>query len=189
MYPEYAEIKNKQYKIDTNFETALWCFEIIEDETITDYERALAIVYLLFGFIPNENIDLFLLKAKNYLQCGKSDEEHNQEKKDMDFIQDRRYINSSFMSDYHIDLSKEKLHFWQFVELLEGLTEECVLNRVRDLRDYNLNEIKDVKKRDKIKKAQSRVALKNKETVIKLTSNQQKNIENFYKQTGIKRKE
>lgn len=189
MYPEYAEIKGKEYKIDTNFQTALRCFEIIEDSTITDYERAIAIVYLLFDFIPERNIDLFLEKAIIYLQCGKTIEEQNETKKDMDFIQDKKYIISSFLSDYHIDLTKTELHFWQFVELLEGLTENCSLNRVRDLRNYDLKDIKDAKERKKIQNAQKRVALKDNSIKEKLTKKQEANIENFYKMTGIKRKE
>lgn len=189
MYPEYAEIKGEKYKIDTSYQTALKCFEVIEDETITDYERALAIIYLLFDFIPNENLNLFLEKAKIYLQCGKTEKEQNDNKKDMDFVQDRGFINSSFMSDYHIDLSKTDLHFWQFIELLEGLTEQCSLNRIRDLRNYDLSQIKDQKERSKIEKAQKKVALKIKRKNQDLTEEQQKNIDNFYKQTGIKRKE
>ena len=115
MYPEYANIKGKEYKIDTDFRTALKCFEIVEDTTISDYERALAIVYLIFNFIPNKNLELFLEKAISFLQCGKTLEEQTENKKDMDFIQDKKYINSSFMSDYKIDLSKAELHFWQYI--------------------------------------------------------------------------
>lgn len=185
MYPEYAEIKGEKYKIDTNYQTALKCFEVIEDETITDYERALAIIYLLFDFIPNENLDLFLEKAKIYLQCGKTEKEQNENKKDMDFFQDRSYINSSFMSDYHIDLSKTDLHFWQFIELLEGLTEQCSLNRLRDLRNYDLSQIKNAKERNKIQKAQKKVALKNKNNKINLTKEEIENIDEFYKLAKI----
>lgn len=187
MYPEYAEINGVEYKIDTNFETALRCFEVIEDNTITDYERALAVVYLLFDFIPEDNLEMFLDKAKQYLQCGKTETEQNENKKDMDFVQDRKYINSSFMSDYHIDLSKTKLHFWQFVELLEGLTESCSLNRVRDLRNYELSDIKDSKERRKIEKAQKQVALK--QNPKEITEEQQKNVDTFYQLTGLNRKE
>jgi hypothetical protein len=92
------------------------------------------------------------------------------------------------MSDYHIDLSKEDLHFWQFVELIEGLTEQSSLNRIRDLRNYDLSQIKDQKERAKIEKAQRQVALKTKHSYI-LSEKQMDNINKFYEQTGIKRKE
>lgn len=179
MYPEYAEIKGKKYKIDTDFNTALKCFEVIDDENITDYERSLAVVYLLFDFIPTKNFNLFLKKAKFFLQCGKTSEEQHETKKDMDFIQDKKYINSSFMSDYHLDLSKENLHFWQFIEYLEGLTENSSISRVRNLRNFDLSEIKDDKERNRIAEAQKNVALKKK--TVKLTENQKKSINEFYK--------
>lgn len=182
MYPEYAEINGKEYKIDTDFNTALRCFEIIDDKTINDYERALAIIYLLFDFVPenDEDIKIFLEKAKTFLQCGKDIKTQRSQKKDMDFEQDRGLINSSFMSDYHIDLSKEKLHFWQFIELIEGLTENSALNRVRELRNYDLSEIKDAKQKDKIKKAQKDVALKNTSNKS-LTAEEEDNINDFLK--------
>lgn len=188
MYPEYAEIKGKKYKIDTDFNIALQCFDIIEDDTIVEEERALAIIYLLFGFIPknNDDLPLFLDKAKMYLQCGKTFEQQNNSKKDMDFKEDKSLIVSSFMSDYHIDLSKEKVHFWEFVDLLEGLTEGCSLNRVRYIRNYDLSEIKDSKEREKMKKAKQQVALKNIGTKKKLTKEEKTNVEDFFRQAGIK---
>jgi hypothetical protein len=188
MYPECAEIDGKQYKIDTSYQTALKCFEVIDDDTITDYERGLAIIYLLFDFIPKKDLEKFLMKAKTFLECGREENEKADGKKDMDFVQDRKYINSSFMSDYHIDLSKEDLHFWQFVELIEGLTEQSSLNRIRDLRNYDVSQIKDQKERAKIEKAQRQVALKTKHSYI-LSDKQMENINKFYEQTGIKRKE
>lgn len=82
-YPEIAIIKGKEYKIDTNFDTALKCFEVLEDETITDEERAMAIVYLLFDFIPEKNLNLFLEKAILFLQCGETSKEQNSKKREI----------------------------------------------------------------------------------------------------------
>lgn len=178
MYPEYAEIDGKEYKIDTSYRTALECLEISENEDISDIERIYAIVYKLFGFIPDE-LDKFMDKAVLYLQCGQTTEEQKSKKRDMDMIQDKAYIMSSFMSDYHIDLNTTDLHFWQFVELITGLTENCSLNRVRNLRNYDLSEEKDVKRRKEIQEAQKQVALKKKEK--KPTNEQIKAQEEYFK--------
>jgi len=185
-YPEYAEINGKQYKIDTDFNVALKCFEIVEDDTITDYERAIAIVYLLFDFIPEDkDLNLFLQKASLFLQCGKDEIEQKSNKKDMDFVQDKNYINASFMSDYKIDLSKEKMHFWQFISLIEGLTENSALNRLRDFRNFDAKEIKDAKKRAEIIEGQKKVALKQDKPKIELTKEQQESMERLNKILGI----
>lgn len=159
MYPEYANINGQRYKLNTDFRVGLRCFSVVEDGTVCDEERALAVIYLLFGFIPDADLELFLEKAQIFLQCGKTTEEHREQKKDMDFEHDRAYINASFMSDYKIDLNTAKMHWWQFCELIQGLTEHCALSRVREIRNYNLNDIKDTQARIKMAMAQESVAL------------------------------
>lgn len=159
-YPEYANINGERYKINTDFRYGLRCFDVVNDETICDEERALAVVYILFGFLPEpELLELFLEKAKLFLQCGETFDEQSAKKPDMDFAFDRPYINASFMSDYRIDLNREKMHFWQFVELIRGLTENCSLSKLREIRNYDPADYKDPKARAKIIKAQQAVAL------------------------------
>lgn len=186
MYPKYAEINGKKYKIDTDFRVALKCFEIIEDKTISDEERARAVIYLLFGFIPKDSLlEEFLNKASLYLQCGKTLKEQMQEKPDMDFEQDRGLINASFMLDYKIDLSKVKLHFWQFIELLQGLSDNCCLNRVRDIRNYDLSEEKDAKLRKKIIKAKKQVELRKNKKENQLTKEQEESMRKLNEIVGL----
>lgn len=157
MYPEYANINGQRYKLNTDFRVGLRCFKVIDDPSICDEERALAVVYLLFGFVPESEISLFLEKATLFLQCGKTKEEHEHQKKDMDFVHDAGYISASFMSDYQLDLNTAKLHWWQYCELIQGLTEHCVLSRVREIRNYDLSDIKDAK--GKMRMAQAKEAL------------------------------
>lgn len=183
MYPEYAEINGQKYKIDTSYKTALKCFEVINDETITDYERALAIIYLLFDFIPKDDINIFLKKVAIFLECNKKNDKTKNKKKDIDFQKDRGYINASFMSDYHLDITKEDIHFWLFIELIEGLKEDCILNRIRDIRNCNLQEITDEKTRNKIKEAKQYFSLE--EDTKKPTKEQQESANEFYKQLGL----
>lgn len=159
-YPEYVNIKNEKYKIKTDYKTALRAFEIIEDENIGDYERALAVIYTMFGFIPELDLQQdFLNMAVKFLQCGETRENQEERERDMDFNFDKGYINASFMSDYRIDLSKcSDMHFWQFVELINGLTDKCVLSRVRQLRNCNPNDYAE-KDRREIIQAKESVAL------------------------------
>ena len=164
MYPEYARINGVDYKINTDFNVALECFKIIQDDTIEDEERSLAIIYKIFGFIPEKNLDLFLNRAIKFLQCGETLETQKSRTKDLDFFQDEKYIVASFMSDYKLDLSKENLHWWEYVNLIQGLTENTILSRVRYIRNYDLNEIKNDKDRQKMINAKESVALEEKKT-------------------------
>lgn len=164
MYPEYAIINGKKVKINTDFKVALRCFEVLNDNTIGEHERALAIVYLLFNVIPPyDELNEYTRQSIKFLQCGEEPKENAQEeysKRDIDMVLDMQYIRPSFMADYHIDLNKTDLHFWQFCELISGLTENSLLNRVRSIRTANINKYKGEAK-DKMLKAKQQVALPN----------------------------
>lgn len=190
-YPEYIKINDKKYKINTDFRVAIECNEIAMDETISDFERALAIIYKLFGddgINDTDNYEKLLELAQKYLSCGKEVVDNNEEP-DMDFIQDMDYIETSFMSDYSIDLANTEMHWWKFYNLMNGLSNSdigncCVLNRVRNLRTYDTKDIKDQKELEKIKKAKEQVALKKKVVKKNLTDKQQSNINAFYETLG-----
>ena len=190
-YPEYVKVNDKKYKINTDFRVAIECNEIANDETISDFVRALAIIYKLFGddgINDTDNYEKLLELAQKYLSCGKEVVDNNEEP-DMDFIQDMDYIETSFMSDYSIDLANTEMHWWKFYNLMNGLSNSemgncCVLNRVRNLRTYDTKDIKDQKELERIKKAKEQVALKKKIVNKKLTNEQQNNINAFYETLG-----
>lgn len=193
-YPEYVKAKNKVYKINTDFRIAIQCNEISQNENIGNYERALAIIYMLFGeegLNDFNNHSELLLLAKKYLLCGK--EERNiddNEQPDMDYVEDMDYIEASFMSDYHIDLTNTKMHWWKFSNLMNGLSNSelgnsCILNRIRNLRTLDLSEISDDKERQKLQKAQKDVELKKYKKENNLTSEQEKSMEELNELLGL----
>jgi len=185
--PEYAKVGEKLYKINTDFKVALRCEQVALDDEIEDTERALAIIYLLYG---NDGIDNpsdyeeLLKKATTYLSCGK-DMSRDREEPDMDFEQDKAYIKASFYTDYNIpDVYNTNMHWYDFVTLMNGLKEDCVLNRVREIRNYDTSQIKDPKTLSQIRKQKQSVALKRKEE--EMTDEQIANYENFMKQMGMR---
>ena len=196
-YPKYVKIGEKKYKINTDFRVAIECQEIALDDSIGDFERALAIIYKLFGddgLDDSNNYEKLLELAQKYLSCGKEIDSKTNEEPDMDFIQDMPYIKASFRSDYNINLDVEEMHWWEFYGLINGLSNSemgncCVLNRIRNLRTFDTKDIKDQKELAKINEAKKQVALKKRTAKKNLTVEQKKNIDNFYKLTGINRKE
>ena len=192
--PEYVKIGDKKYKINTDFRVAIECNNIAQDDSIGNTERPLAIIYKLFG---DEGLDnpqdweKLLELAIKYLTLNKdtSDVDNNTEI-DMDFNEDMDYIEASFMSDYRIDLTTEKMHWWKFYNLINGLSNSemgncCVLNRVRNLRNYDTKEIKDPKERKKVEEAKKQVALKKEHKKREFSEKEQKNMEEFYKSIGL----
>ena len=195
-YPQYVKINDKKYKINTDFRIAIKCNEIAEDEGIDGYEKTLAIIYLLFGddgLNDKFNYDKLLELARKYLACGKEIKEEDNQKKDMDYIEDEGLIRSSFQYDYKYDpYDKEYVHWWKFYNDLSNLSNSefgncCVLNRVRNLRNMDLSEIKDEKTKNKIRKEKARVALKKEKRVVHkdFTDEEKRNMEEFYKQMGL----
>ena len=191
MYPQYVEVFGKLYKINTDFKVAIECNRIAEDETIGDLERALAIIYKLFGeegINTQEHYEKLLEMAQKYLLCGEEYDIEKNEKPDMDFIEDYSYITTSFMSDYHIDLENCNMHWWKFMDLMNGLSNSelgncCILNRIRNLRNFDLKDIKDAKEKQKIIKAKEQVALK--KSKKQATEKQIESAKHFYEMLGI----
>ena len=189
-YPEYVEVNGKEYKINTDFRIALECQKVANDDSVGDLERALGVIYLLFGeegINNREDWEKLSKMAQKYLLCGKQLEKVEGEP-DMDFEQDMDYIEASFMSDYRIDLGSQNMHWWKFTKLINGLSNSelgdcCILNRVRNLRNYDTSDIKDHKLKDKIEKAKKAVALnKNKKP---LTKEQEESQHSLREQLGI----
>lgn len=195
-YPEYVRIEGKEYKINTDFRVAIECNQVCESD-VNQFERALAVIYLLFGeeaMNDCENnpalYEKFMKAAMKYLLCGK-EKEKNPEKPDMDFVEDEGYIRSSFQYDYKYDPYEMKyVHWFKYMNDLNNLSNSemgdcCVLNRVRNLRNIKLNEIKDSKEREKIRKSQERFALKKYKKEYNLTEEQEKSMEELNKIIGL----
>ena len=81
-YPKYAFIHDKQYQLNTDYHVALECLQIIEDESIGDSERTYAIIYKLFGMIPeDQDMHEFIRIASHYLGCGEQQEVQTKKKR------------------------------------------------------------------------------------------------------------
>ncbi|MDL2276386.1 bacteriophage Gp15 family protein [Breznakia sp. OttesenSCG-928-G09] len=173
-YPTYIEYEG-EYEINTDFRVALKCLELINDKSIEDMERSIAVVTMLFGEDIPVNDETLSLAVK-FLQCGDVQEQNHIVVKDMDFQQDEALIEASFMSDYQIDISDKEMHWWKFCNLVSGLKPDSVLNRVREIRNYDLSLIKDEKQRRKIIDAQKQVALK-----VELSEEDKKELDDFEK--------
>lgn len=164
-YPTMIKIKDKYYTINTDFRIALECDEVARDNSICDYEKILTIIYLLLGenaLNDYENHEEIFNLCQKFLQRNKNEEDLDNDEEDeltLDFKQDESYIKASFMSDYKIELDSINMHWWAFLDLLSGLTEDSVLSRVRYIRQEPLEDKKG-KEREQWIKMKKSVALK-----------------------------
>lgn len=194
--PEYVKIGDKKYKINTDFKVAIECNNIAQDDNIGNTERPLAIIYKLFGdegLNNPQDWEKLLELAIKYLSLEKETNDlGNNTEIDMDFNEDMDYIEASFMSDYGIDLVNTEMHWWKFYNLIEGLSNSelgncCVLNRVRNLRTFDLSQIKDRKEREKLAKAKEIVSLKKNKHEVELTKEQEESMKRLDEIIGFKK--
>lgn len=187
-YPTKAKVDDVIYDINTDFRYAIKCQQIAEDKTIGDTERCLGIIYTLFGdkgINNTEHYEKLLELAKKYLSCGKGLQDKDI-KPDMDYIKDYSYIKTSFRTDYHgMDIDKEQIHWWEFVDMLNGLSDSemgncCILNKIRNGRRYDASKIEDPKKRKEFIEWQNSISLEKQEKDY--TQEELENMNQFYEQ-------
>lgn len=196
--PQYVKVGDETYKINTDFRIALECNKIANDKSIGDYERALAINYLLYGekaFECKDQNKLIELSVQ-YLSLGASKNELKtkpSDKFELDFDKCIGLIKSSFKFDYKYDpYESDYLHWYDFYNDLENLSTSefgncCILNRVINILNTDAKQIKDSKERQKVIDAQKE--LKQKYCVIeekRMTKEQEESANAFYKSLGIK---
>lgn len=186
------QIEDTIYEANVDFRIAIRCNEIAQDKTIGDFERVLGIICTMFGSkaLDNPNHYEKLLKwTQKYLSCGEEVIDTH-EQPDMDYVEDMNYIEASFMSDYKIDLENEEMDWHKFNKLMNGLSNSelgncCVLNRIRNLRNFNVSEIKDSKERQKIAKAKEQVALRKYKKENNLTKEQEESMNRLNEILGL----
>ena len=184
------QIDDVVYEVNTDFRVAIECDRIARDKTISDYERALAIIYTLFGNIDHpEHYEKLMNWGLNYLSLGK--EKTDSREPDMDLTKDKGLIASSFKFDYNYNPYNMKYLSWEeFYTDLDNLTSNaelgncCALNRARYWRNFDISKVKDAQERADIMKIKEYYALEKDEPEVVLTEEQQKSVDEFYKALG-----
>ena len=195
--PQYVKVDDKLYKINTDFRIALECNKIAEDTSIGNLERAMAIIYKLFGEdgLDCENQNRLLELGMKYLLLGNDKKELKndfQNKYELDFNKCIGLIKASFKFDYKYDpYELEYLHWYDFYNDLESLSTSefgncCILNRVTGVLNQEPKEIKDKKTRERLVKSQQLLKEKYcKKEEKKMTKQQKESARAFYKSLGI----
>lgn len=196
--PEYVKVDDKLYKINTDFRVAIECNKIATDKKIGDTERALAIIYKLFGedgldcTKMNKLIELGLkyISIFNDFENGLKDDLEGHFELDMSKC--KGLISSSFKFDYGYDpYELDYLHWYDFYNDLSNLSTSefgncCILNRIISILNQEPKKIKDSKDRQKLIDAQK--MLKAKYCVSnekEMTKEQEESAEKFYELLGL----
>ena len=161
MYPTKMEANGHIYEINTDYRVALNCLRYLKRNDLSLVERAMIVEILLLGEnVDINDSDILQNKIQTYLRCGR-DEMGSEEKLTYDYIQDETLTKTSIRQCYHFNLNEVPyLHWYEYNELIEGLTDDAIIVKYRQIRGKNPTEIKDEKERQKLIEMQEKIAIK-----------------------------
>ncbi|WP_161877861.1 Gp15 family bacteriophage protein [Alkalibacterium sp. MB6] len=156
LLPKTYDYKGIQVSLDLSFDNVLDVFDVLKlKDELYPIEIAEMVITLLFdeNVIDEEDYvevwndvhdEYFNPKTEEFIE---RDLEGNpmptQDKGQMiDLAKDAEYIYSSFMQAYRINLFEEqnKLHWFEFKALLNGLPEETIMKQIIKIRSYEPKE-------------------------------------------------
>lgn len=159
-YPTYINIQGEDYPINQSWRVGLEAIDVIEDKELSDTARAIQLIVLILGDVPDEVLlaDETLDKVIKYLECENKPAK-KQQVKAMDYKQDIYVIWSSVKAHYNIDIFKDSVNWYELNHMIEGLPMRSALMERVKIRTYDMSEVTDPKQRKQIREAQKALAL------------------------------
>ena len=134
-YPDEIELDGKTYRLNMDFSRVLRVLDIQDDATLTMADRIELQACLLLEDdreCPTETGDQARLISAAFELIPKTEKSESKERY-IDFHQDAAMIRSAFFR-IGVDLTRDRLHINQFLELLGDLPEDTALMRTVDIR-------------------------------------------------------
>lgn len=151
--PESVDFRGKKYPIKTDFKVWLRFHKIVTDKNKSPAEKFTEAVLCCFDpqkckKLPDSYSDTMSLLFNFFAGIPKGEKTVKSAEKVFDFTEDSEYIFASFFKEYGIDLSESSMHWYKFLALLGGLSEDSQLKRAIAWRSINLAEIDEPKMRN-----------------------------------------
>ena len=169
--PTSFSIDGKKYEFNYDFRTSILFCLLMQDENLTEEEKILEALRLYYPIIP-PNIEKALEKIYWFYSRGNIEEDNKKVKQGKrifkrnnnrayDFEIDADLIFSAFMTQYNIDLNRDKLHWWEFMSLFNSLKDDTEIVKIMNYRTIDVNTIEDKKERKMYKQLQDYYSLEN----------------------------
>ena len=127
------------YPIDTDFQIGIMISQCLTDDSLSDLEKFYVAAWLLFPTDCRPD-NAGIGKAINWYMTDFLHDNYPEKKRNdvvMDWDIDQWRIYAAFWAQYHIDLNRTRMHWFQFMGLLTNL-EECAFTRVMDIRQKEI---------------------------------------------------
>lgn len=132
-FPTKIRIKDKIYKINSDFRNCIKIIQAFEDEDLYDEEKYLILIKRLYmDEIPSEDLEEAIIKGIRFLDLGEESENNEENIKRLySFSKDNTYIYTGIRQSHNIDLNSiEYLHWWNFVYLFLDIGQDCMFNQL-----------------------------------------------------------
>lgn len=149
--PYSFEFEGREYGLNLSFDNVLKVLELFRDGVLSNYEKYEFALAMLINDRKSPPVKAAEIIFNDYISLNKNKCSSGNLRL-FDFEQDSIYIYSSFMTDYGIDLFEEqnKLHWWKFISLFQGLSDKTKMREVMNIRQrpvpepnkYNAEEIR-----------------------------------------------
>jgi hypothetical protein len=151
--PNTITINNTEYEINTDFRVWVEIDRLLTESKGMSPQILASILRLSFKSktLPPKLEDT-LSAIINFYGCNeasskKTSKGAKSQKQIVSFTYDSGLIYAAFLSQYHIDLTCDSLHWWKFRALFDALTDEHKLSEVMKCRGTDALKIKDRERR------------------------------------------
>jgi len=169
-YPESF----KGYLIRFDYRIGVQMIIALSDSDLSDNEKLANALYLLFGN-GAPPLDIALEGLTWFLNCSKekSASSDNNERVS-DFEYDSHLISSAFRKIYNIDITREKMHWFEFNALIADLG-ECAYTNTIKIRSKKIDGKMSAEERNYYTKAKEMCALP-----VKISKEQEESVNKFW---------
>ncbi len=149
--PYAVIIADNEIPINTDYRTGILFEQTLADLTLPDDERLNTVLKLYYGdtifplMTDMEMVQEALDGIMWFYRCGTDDAVEPEmdgkslgEDPPFSYEHDAGYIYAAFMETYKIDLTKNKLHWWQFRALFLGLPESVQFCKIMGYRTMEI---------------------------------------------------
>lgn len=169
--PDCITVGEKKLKVNTDYRRWLIVYEILSSDSAMSIplglKARLAAECVLECEIGEDEYGAFLDGAYSFLLRRETNDIHDNvihdtaaREKLFDFSADSALILASFLSEYGIDLTKERMHWYKFMALLTSLPPTSPLMRTVALRAADLSLVEDDRMRRGLRRAKNAVRIK-----------------------------
>lgn len=149
--PYTITVAGEELPINTDYRTGILFEQALNDPVMPDDEKLTTVLELYYGnavfplLSDMDTVQEALDGIMWFYRCGEEGTEENGKESDasdkdppFSYEHDAAYIYAAFKEAYRIDLTKNRLHWWQFRALFLGLPETVLFCKIMGYRTMEI---------------------------------------------------